>query len=104
MYPTTELSIAITAGNVRYIAGYVNGFHEHMPCLHVQTMTMKRCSIELILAMAAVGAQYCFEGAKGVELFHVSRAIAMHRIRRRDARLAAVLGMTRYCCRQMMNH
>lgn len=90
MYPTTELSIAITAGNVRYIAGYVNGFHEHMPCLHVQTMTMKRCSIELILAMAAVGAQYCFEGAKGVELFHVSRAIAMHRIRRRDARLAAV--------------
>lgn len=73
----------------RYLAGYVNGFHEHMPCLHVQTMTIERSSIELILAMAAVGAQYCFEGEKGVELFHVSQAIAMHRIRRRDARLAA---------------
>jgi len=48
---------------------------------------MERSSPELILAMAAVGAQYCFEGEKGVELFQVSQAVAGQRIRRRDARL-----------------
>lgn len=73
----------------RYLAGYINGFHEHMPCLHVQTMTVQNTAIELLLAMAAVGTQYCFEGEKGVELFHISQEIAMRRIRRRDARAAA---------------
>lgn len=72
----------------RYLAGYVNGFHEHLPFLHISTITVNNCCIELILAMAAVGAQYCFEGQKGVELFHVSQSIAMQRIRQRDARLA----------------
>lgn len=71
----------------RYLAAYINGFHEHMPFLHIPTMSVDTCSIELILALAAVGAQYTFEGEKGVELFSVSRAIATHRIRRRDARL-----------------
>jgi hypothetical protein len=73
----------------RYVAGYINGFHEHLPFLHVPTMTVDSCSIELILAMAAVGAQYCFEGQKGVELFNISQTIAAQRIKQRDARLAA---------------
>ncbi|KAJ9623892.1 hypothetical protein H2203_005337 [Taxawa tesnikishii (nom. ined.)] len=73
----------------RYLAAYINGFHEHLPFLHIPTMSIERCSIELVLAMAAIGAQYCFEGEKGVELFNASQAIAIHRIRRRDARLAA---------------
>lgn len=71
----------------RYIAAYINGFHEHLPFLHLATMTIESCSLELILAMAAVGAQYCFEGEKGVELFNASQSIAAQRIRRRDARL-----------------
>lgn len=71
----------------RYLAAYINGFHEHMPFLHIPTMSVESCSIELLLALAAVGAQYTFEGEKGVELFNVSRTIAAHRIRRRDARL-----------------
>ncbi|KIW99512.1 uncharacterized protein Z518_11251 [Rhinocladiella mackenziei CBS 650.93] len=72
----------------RYLAGYVNGFHEHLPFLHIPTLSVNNCCIELTLAIAAVGAQYCFEGQKGVELFHVSQSIAMQRIRQRDARLA----------------
>ncbi|KAF2264965.1 hypothetical protein CC78DRAFT_600945 [Lojkania enalia] len=71
----------------RYITAYINGFHEHMPFLHIPTMSVDSCSIELLLAIAAVGAQYTFEGEKGVELFNASRAIATYRIRRRDARL-----------------
>jgi hypothetical protein len=73
----------------RYVAGYINGFHEHLPFLHIPTMTADNTSIELVLAMAAVGAQYCFEGQKGVELFNVSQTIAQQRIKQRDARLAA---------------
>jgi hypothetical protein len=73
----------------RYIAAYINGFHEHLPFLHLATMTIEGCSLELILAMAAVGAQYCFEGEKGVELFNASQSIAAQRIRRRDARLVS---------------
>ncbi|GAM89269.1 hypothetical protein ANO11243_073060 [Dothideomycetidae sp. 11243] len=72
----------------RYIAAYVNGFHEHLPFLHISSLSAEKCSIELILAMAAVGAQYCFEAEKGVDLFNAAHAIAAHRIRRRDARLA----------------
>lgn len=71
----------------RYIAAYIRGFHEHMPFLHIPTMSIEDSYVELILALAAIGAQYTFEGEKGVELFNVSRAIATQRIRRRDARL-----------------
>jgi hypothetical protein len=78
----TRMSLA------RYIRAYVDGFHEHMPFLHVQSLVVEDSSVELLLAMAAVGAQYCFEAEKGVELFHAARAIATERIRRRDARVA----------------
>lgn len=78
----TRMSLA------RYIRAYVDGFQEHLPFLHVQSMTVEDSSVELLLAMSAVGAQYCFEAEKGVELFHASRAIATERIRRRDARVA----------------
>jgi hypothetical protein len=71
----------------RYIAAYITGFHEHMPFLHIPTMSVETCSIELVLALAAVGAQYTFEGEKGVELFRISRSIATQRITRRDSRL-----------------
>jgi len=74
----------------RYVAAYVNGFHEHLPFLHIPSISVDHCSVELILAMAAVGAQYCFEGEKGIELFNASQAIAAQRIRRRDARLIAI--------------
>lgn len=84
----TDFALPSRLALSRYLAAYINGFHEHLPFLHISTMSAESCSIELILAMAAVGAQYCFEGAKGVELFHASRIIAARRIRRRDARLA----------------
>lgn len=69
---------------IRYIRAYTEGFHEHLPFLHLPTMDFEACATELVLAMAAVGAQYCFEPGKGVELFHAARAIANERIRRRD--------------------
>ncbi|KAH8811127.1 zinc finger protein ADR1 [Xylogone sp. PMI_703] len=75
----------------RYMAGYTNGFHDHLPFLHIPTFETTRASPELILAIAAVGGKYCFEHIKAVELFKVSKAIVFERIRvmqeLRDARL-----------------
>ncbi|KAL1901122.1 hypothetical protein Sste5346_002189 [Sporothrix stenoceras] len=74
----------------RYIRAYADGFHEHLPFLHIPSMRIGKdgCSVELVLAMAAVGAQYCFEAEQGLGLFHAARAISIERIRRRDARVA----------------
>jgi hypothetical protein len=83
----TDFQLPTRLALCRYIAAYITGFHEHMPFLHIPTMSVETCSIELTLALAAIGAQYTFEGEKGVELFTVSRSIATQRIRRRDARL-----------------
>lgn len=91
----------------RYLAAYISGFHEHLPFLHIPTMKVESSSIELVLAMAAVGAQYCFEGDRGVELFHASQAIASQRIRRKDSRMAASHYDNRsssVCSRNSMSH
>lgn len=68
----------------RYLAGYVTGFHEHLPFLHVPTLSISSTAVELILAMAAVGAQYCREPEKSVQLFHVANVVAMESINNRD--------------------
>lgn len=83
--PNFQLPSAMSLS--RYIRGYVEGFHEHLPFLHINSMSLPTCSIELLLSMAAVGAQYCFEPENGVGLFHAARAIANERIRRRDVSL-----------------
>ncbi|CAK7202835.1 hypothetical protein SEUCBS139899_005562 [Sporothrix eucalyptigena] len=74
----------------RYIRAYVDGFHEHLPFLHIPSMYIGHggCAVELVLAMAAVGAQYCFEAEQGLRMFHAARSIATERIRRRDSRIA----------------
>jgi len=74
----TRLSLA------RYIRAYTDGFQKHLPFLHLQSLSIGTCAVELLLAMAAVGAQYCFEAEKGLELFHAAKAIATERIRLSD--------------------
>ncbi|KAJ5383504.1 hypothetical protein N7517_001415 [Penicillium concentricum] len=69
----------------RYLTAYVKGFHEHMPFLHIPTISAEGCRIELVLAIASIGAQYCFEPQKTVQLFQASHLIARERIRRQDA-------------------
>ena len=66
----------------RFIQGYVTGFHEHFPFLHLPTLSFETASIELLLAVAALGAQYCRERQNAVELFRVAKDIALERVRR----------------------
>lgn len=64
----------------RYLEGYFRGFHAHMPFLHAATLTPGRLGPELVLSLAAVGALYRFEHAKGVELYRVAKALINWRL------------------------
>lgn len=68
----------------RYLAGYINGFHEHLPFIHIPTLSIASSGPELVLALAAVGAQYRFETRRGIEIFYASKAVVMEQLRRRE--------------------
>ncbi|KAF3396149.1 hypothetical protein F1880_007112 [Penicillium rolfsii] len=70
----------------RFFAGYINGLNEHLPFVHVPTLSIAKCSPELTLATAAAGAHYRFENGRGIDLFHAAKAILLERLRRRDSR------------------
>jgi hypothetical protein len=79
----------------RYLAGYINGFHEHLPFIHVPTLSVSASAPELVLALAAVGAQYRFENSRGMELFYAAKSVVMEQIRRRDAYWAPPMSWNR---------
>ncbi|OJD15511.1 hypothetical protein AJ78_04242 [Emergomyces pasteurianus Ep9510] len=70
----------------RFFAGYINGLNEHLPFIHVPTLSVARCPPELSLALAAAGSHYRFENNRGIDLFYASKAILLERLRRRDYR------------------
>ncbi|OLN87457.1 Zinc finger protein klf1-like protein 4 [Colletotrichum chlorophyti] len=64
----------------RYITSFFEGFHSHMPFIHTPTWRVFEHSLELILGLSAVGAQYCFEHRMSERLFHAGKAILMERL------------------------
>lgn len=82
----TEFDLPSIHALSRFISGYFTGFHHHYPIFHVPTFRLESLSVELILSIAALGAQYHRESEQGLVLFHASKAIALDRIKRRDAR------------------
>jgi hypothetical protein len=79
---------------VRYLDGYFRGFHIHLPFLHAGTCNTESMALELLLALAAVGALYRFEHTKGYELYVAARALIDERIRRQNEHAAAQLTFT----------
>ncbi len=73
----------------RFLEGYISGFHQHLPFLHIPTFSVSRCATELFLAIAAVGAQYRFESNKGNKLWYVAKSVAEEKIRRRQSQHVA---------------
>ncbi|KKK13420.1 hypothetical protein AOCH_002089 [Aspergillus ochraceoroseus] len=70
----------------RFFAGYINGLNEHLPFIHVPTLSIAKCSPELTLALAAAGSHYRFENSRGIDLFHAAKAILLERLQRRDSK------------------
>ncbi|KAF9698504.1 hypothetical protein EKO04_003948 [Ascochyta lentis] len=59
----------------RFLEGYFRGFHEHLPFLHMSTISPATMAPELLLAIASVGALYKFEHAKGYALYFAAKTI-----------------------------
>ncbi|CAN8097709.1 unnamed protein product [Discula destructiva] len=69
----------------RYLDGYISGFQEHLPFLHIPTLSPIEIAPELLLAMASVGAQYRFESQRGHALWYAAKAVALEQTRRRHS-------------------
>jgi hypothetical protein len=73
----------------QFFEGYISGFHQHLPFLHIPTLNASDCTPELLLAIVAVGAQYRFESTKGYNLWFTARAVAFEQIKRRHSQRVA---------------
>ncbi|KAH7323917.1 hypothetical protein BKA65DRAFT_511694 [Rhexocercosporidium sp. MPI-PUGE-AT-0058] len=73
----------------RYFEGYITGFNQHLPFLHIPSFSVSKFVPELVLAIAAVGAQYRFESARGNKLWYAAKAVATEQIRRRQSQQVA---------------
>ena len=69
----------------RFLEGYISGFHDNLPFLHLPTLSPTDLSPELLLAILAVGAQYRFETNRGHALWYAAKAVALEQIRRRHS-------------------
>lgn len=66
----------------RYLTSFFEGFHSHLPYIHVPTLRINDRAPELILAFLTVGAQYRFEHRNAERLFHTAKAVLLERISR----------------------
>ncbi|KAK6087648.1 hypothetical protein SCUP234_01287 [Seiridium cupressi] len=64
----------------RYITSYFQGFHLHMPFIHQQTWRLLDTPLEVILAIATMGAQYSFEHRNSERLFRAGKAVLVERL------------------------
>lgn len=69
----------------RYLEGYISGFQEHLPFLHIPTLSPTEMAPELLLAIASVGAQYRFESNRGHALWYAAKSVALEQTRRRHS-------------------
>lgn len=67
----------------RYITTYFTGFHRHLPFIHFPTFSVAQCPLELLLAMATIGAISAFDTKNSIMLFRTALAISQERIRQR---------------------
>lgn len=70
---------------IRFVEGYAGSFHEHLPFLHLPTLSLLEISPELLLAILSVGAQCRFENQRGYELWYAAKTVALEQIRRRQS-------------------
>ncbi|THC96406.1 hypothetical protein EYZ11_004103 [Aspergillus tanneri] len=73
----------------RYLTSFFDGFHSHLPFIHVPTFRINERDPEFVLALMSVGAQYRFEHRNARRLFYTGKAIALHRISRESHQLPA---------------
>lgn len=68
----------------RFLEGFFRSYHDHMPFLHIPSSSASTLGTELILSLAAVGAFYRFEDAKGYMIYHAARTLINWRLDQRS--------------------
>ncbi|KAF9248092.1 transcriptional regulator family: Fungal Specific TF and C2H2 zinc finger [Penicillium roqueforti] len=66
----------------RCLTGYVTGFHEHYPIVHIPTFDVDSMTLPYFLAMAALGARYCREPDTAFRLYQIAKPVTMEHVRR----------------------
>lgn len=66
----------------RYLTSFFEGFHSHLPFIHVPTLRINDRAPELVLGFFTVGAQYRFEHHNAERLFYTAKAIMLERMSR----------------------
>ena len=70
----------------RFVNGFFDGFYPHIPVVHLPTFKLEDCEPEIILAMAALGAQYRHEHRKAVLLFYAAKTTLQQNTHQRERR------------------
>lgn len=68
----------------RFLEGFFRSYHDHIPFLHIPSSSASSLGTELILSLAAVGAFYRFEDAKGYMIYHAARTLINWRLDQRN--------------------
>jgi hypothetical protein len=68
----------------RFLNAYFDGVYLHMPFIHCASFDPAKHPLELVLAMAAAGAQYRYEHSKGRMLYYASKIIFQEKQRVKD--------------------
>ena len=66
----------------RCLTGYITGYQDHYPFLHIPTLNIDYVTPQLFLSMAALGSRYCREPDTSMDLYRVARAVTLEHIRR----------------------
>lgn len=69
----------------RFLNAYFDGVYLHLPFIHCASFNPEKNPLELVLAMAAAGAQYRYEHRKGRTLYHASKIIFHEKQKARHA-------------------
>ncbi|KAL4932991.1 uncharacterized protein BDV17DRAFT_287354 [Aspergillus undulatus] len=68
----------------RFLNAYFDGVYLHMPFIHCSSFNPEENPLELVLAMAAAGAQYRYEHSKGRMLYYASKIIFQEKQKVKD--------------------
>lgn len=66
----------------RCLTGYVTGFHEHYPIVHIPTLDVDSMTLPLFISMAALGARYCREPDTSMRLYQIAKPVTLEHVRR----------------------
>ncbi|KAJ6438186.1 Alternative oxidase [Purpureocillium lavendulum] len=65
----------------KHLSAWEETLANHLPYIHVPTLRLNECIPELVLALAALGAQQRYETRASLLLYHTSKDIALERMR-----------------------